>query len=346
MSMQIPQDAMVKAFGGAPTGSNTQVGRSVAADMAAEGTFIPPTQGSTATPRTMSAAASSGIESLKAQNLNVTPTADGSGYTISGTAQAAGSASIPSGLAGSFRNATPDEHGNVSMFVPTQDFAGSYAATQTGHAAGSVPMATIGTHNAAASLTDQGITIRPDPGNNGTVNLVAQKGADLNGVNATPEVAQAVAQLNQQMLSGGANVLNVPASTFNGYTGGAPAAENLVNAGSYMPQDAPQPAGPPPTAASPIPQAPQSTPGFPLTQAEAAAEAQLKTQAAPTPAPQPVTEEHSLPRRPDPESGPRDDNGFPFDIGAAFMRSMENAEKKEPPRGHGNLDNRNFNNKN
>lgn len=300
MSMQIPQDEMIKAFGGVPTGSNTQVGRSVAADMAAEGTFIPPTQGSTGAPRIMSAAASSGMESLKAQNLNVTPMADGSGYMISGSAQAAGAANIPSGLAGTFRSATPDEQGNVSMFVPKQDFAASYAATQTGQAAGGVPMATIGTHNAAAPLHDQGIILQPDPSNNGTVNLVAQKGADLSGVSTTPEVAQAIAQLNQQMQSGGGNVLNVPASTFSGYTGGAPAAENLVSAGSYMSTPAPQP-DTPPTAVSPIPQAHQSTPELPLTPTEEAAESQIQQ----------------------PEAPP-----------------------KEPPRGHGNLDNRNFNNKN
>lgn len=295
MSMQIPQEEMVKAFGGVPTGSNTQIGRSVAADMSAEGIYIPPTQDSTAAPRTMSTAARSGMESLQSQGFNVAQSADGSGYTISGTAQTVGAANIPSGLADTFRSAVPDEQGNVSMFVPTQDFAGSYAATQTGHAAGGVPMATIGTHNAAAPLADQGVTIRPDPNNNGTVNLVAQKGADLNSVNATPEVAQAIAQLNQQMQSGGGNVLNVPASTFNGYTGGTPAAENLVNAGSYMPQPAPEP----PTAASPIPAAPQ--------------------------------EEYHLPRRQDPESGARDDDEFPIDIGAILMHNLEKSGEKAPP---------------
>lgn len=161
-------------------------------------------------------------------------------------------------------------------------------------------MATIGTHNAAAPLHDQGIILQPDPSNNGTVNLVAQKGADLSGVSTTPEVAQAIAQLNQQMQSGGGNVLNVPASTFSGYTGGAPAAENLVSAGSYMSTPAPQP-DTPPTAVSPIPQAHQSTPELPLTPTEEAAESQIQQ----------------------PEAPP-----------------------KEPPRGHGNLDNRNFNNKN
>ncbi|MBM6722589.1 hypothetical protein [Pseudoflavonifractor phocaeensis] len=347
MTMQIPQEEMVKAFGGVPTGSNTQVGRSVAADMAAEGTFVPPTQGSTTAPRTMSTAASSGIESLKAQNLNVTPAADGSGYTISGTAQAAGSAYVPSGIASKLQNATTDDQGNVSVFVPTQDFSASYAATQTGQAAGAVPMATIGTHNAATQLHDQGVVLQIDPSNNGTVNLVAQKGADLSGVNATPEVAQAVAQLNQQMQSGGGNVLNVPASTFSGYTGGAPAAENLVSAGSYMPAPAPQPAAPPPTAASPIQTAPPPVeqppmaaspvqtapppaPEFPLTPAEAAAEARQAAYMTPPPTQTPVPD---FPLTPAEE--------------AAEVQIRKSKEQpKDPPRGHGNLDNRNFNNKN
>ena len=347
MTMQIPQEEMVKAFGGVPTGSNTQVGRSVAADMAAEGTFVPPTQGSTTAPRTMSTAASSGIESLKAQNLNVTPAADGSGYTISGTAQAAGSAYVPSGIASKLQNATTDDQGNVSVFVPTQDFSASYAATQTGQAAGAVPMATIGTHNAAAQLQDQGVTLQIDPSNNGTVNLVAQKGADLSGVNATPEVAQAVAQLNQQMQSGGGNVLSVQASTFSGYTGGAPAAENLVSAGSYMPAPAPQPAAPPPMAASPIQTAPPPVeqppmaappvqtapppaPEFPMTPAEAAAEAQ---QAAHMTPPSTQTTAPDFPLTPAEEAAE-----------AQIRQSKE--QPKEPPRGHGELDNRNYNNKN
>ena len=330
MTMQIPQEEMVKAFGGVPTGSNTQVGRSVAADMAAEGTFVPPTQGSTTAPRTMSTAASSGIESLKAQNLNVTPAADGSGYTISGTAQAAGSAYVPSGIASKLQNATTDDQGNVSVFVPTQDFSASYAATQTGQAAGAVPMATIGTHNAAAQLQDQGVTLQIDPSNNGTVNLVAQKGADLSGVNATPEVAQAVAQLNQQMQSGGGNVLSVQASTFSGYTGGAPAAENLVSAGSYMPAPAPQPAAPPPMAASPIQTAPPPAPEFPMTPAEAAAEAQ---QAAHMTPPSTQTTAPDFPLTPAEEAAE-----------AQIRQSKE--QPKEPPRGHGELDNRNYNNKN
>lgn len=347
MTMQIPQEEMVKAFGGVPTGSNTQVGRSVAADMAAEGTFVPPTQGGTAVHRTMSTAASSGIESLKAQNLNVTPAADGSGYTISGTAQAAGSAYVPSGIANKLQNATTDDQGNVSVFVPTQDFSASYAATQTGQAAGAVPMATIGTHNAAAQLQDQGVTLQIDPSNNGTVNLVAQKGADLSGVSTTPEVAQAIAQLNQQMQSGGGNVLNVPASTFSGYTGGAPAAENLVSAGSYMSTPAPQPDTPPPTAASPIQTAPPPVeqppmaaspvqtapppaPEFPLTPAEAAAEAQQAAYMTPPPTQTPVPD---FPLTPAEEAAE-----------AQIRKSKE--QPKDPPRGHGNLDNRNFNNKN
>ena len=347
MSMQIPQEEMIKAFGGVPTGSNTQVGRSVAADMAAEGTFVPPTQGSTAAPKTVSAAADCGIESLKSQKLNVTPTADGSGYMISGTAQAAGSAYIPSGIANTLGSATPDEQGNVSAFVPAQDFAESYTATQAGKWAGEVPMATIGTHNAATQLHDQGVVLQIDPSNNGTVNLVAQKGADLSGVNATPEVAQAVAQLNQQMQSGGGNVLNVPASTFSGYTGGAPAAENLVSAGSYMPAPAPQPAAPPPTAASPIQTAPPPVeqppmaaspvqtapppaPEFPLTPAEAAAEAQQAAYMTPPPTQTPVPD---FPLTPAEEAAE-----------AQIRKSKE--QPKDPPRGHGNLDNRNFNNKN
>lgn len=347
MSMQIPQEEMIKAFGGVPTGSNTQVGRSVAADMASEGTFVPPTQGSTAASKTVSAAADCGIESLKSQKLNVTPTADGSGYMISGTAQAAGSAYIPSGIANTLGSATPDEQGNVSAFVPAQDFAESYTATQAGKWAGEVPMATIGTHNAATQLHDQGVVLQIDPSNNGTVNLVAQKGADLSGVNATPEVAQAVAQLNQQMQSGGGNVLNVPASTFSGYTGGAPAAENLVSAGSYMPAPAPQPAAPPPTAASPIQTAPPPVeqppmaaspvqtapppaPEFPLTPAEAAAEAQQAAYMTPPPTQTPVPD---FPLTPAEEAAE-----------AQIRKSKE--QPKDPPRGHGNLDNRNFNNKN
>lgn len=54
-------------------------------------------------------------------------------------------------------------------------------------------------------------------------------------------------------------------------------------------------------------------------------------QTASPPPPVPGEEEHYLPRRPDPESGARDDDEFPIDIGAILMRSMEKSGKKDPP---------------
>ena len=215
--MQFSTGELVKGYGGVPTNSNTQIGRSVAADMSAEGTYIPPTIGGSAEPRTMSAATSVGVESLKAQNLNVTPTADGTGYTVSGTAQAVNNANVPRPVAEALRGATPDENGMVSAVVPTQTISQGYTSTMPGHGAGDVAVMPMGAHNAADALAGQGASVGATPGNPGVVHMVAQPGADLSNVTATPEVAESLAELNQQIKDGGSRVVYQDASMFSGY---------------------------------------------------------------------------------------------------------------------------------
>ena len=212
-TMEFHKDDLIKGFGGVPTNSNTQVYRDLAAGAAAEGTFVLPTVGGSAAPRNLSASGAAGVQSLQDSGFTMTKRADGSGYDFSAPAQAAAAAPVTGPVASCINSATQTPDGNVSGFIPTETLNSSYVSAAPGQGAGDVPVMPTGAHNAAAALAGQGVTIQPNVSNPGMVDVVAQPGADLSGINnMPPQAAQVLSQLDLQRQAGGPSTVTCEAS--------------------------------------------------------------------------------------------------------------------------------------
>lgn len=155
MSITMSQADMASAFGPVAASSNTMGSRAMAAGISPETSMGTPTTQPTM-PTMVAPAVHTGTASLGNQGLNVTPSADGQTYTISGAdVQAFQKAQVPAAMASHFSAPQVAEDGSASVTVPAADFVNAYTATGKGASQGSIPVATPAAHNLASQINAQ-----------------------------------------------------------------------------------------------------------------------------------------------------------------------------------------------
>lgn len=122
MSITMSQADTASTFGPVAASSNTMGARAMAAGISPETSMGTPTTQSTM-PTMVAPAVHTGTMSLGNQGLNVTPSADGQSYMISGAnAGIFQNAQVPVGMASHFSAPQVAEDGSASIVVPATDF--------------------------------------------------------------------------------------------------------------------------------------------------------------------------------------------------------------------------------
>lgn len=155
MSITMSQADMASTFGPVAASSNTMGARAMAAGISPETSMGTPTTQSTM-PTMVAPAVHAGTMSLGNQGLNVTPSADGQSYTISGAnAGIFQNAQVPVGMASHFSAPQVAEDGSASIVVPATDFTNAYTVQGKGTSQTSIPVATPAAHSLAGQINAQ-----------------------------------------------------------------------------------------------------------------------------------------------------------------------------------------------